>query len=335
MSNNLLRIFNTQEEYKYKRCLLEKGSISLVDENNKVNYGIVPSNFIAIYNITNTSSKTRILGFDSTNIKQVSKMYIDDVEVTPTSAYTFTTLGKHKVKCTFDCDALTNANSMFMGCGNLTSLDLSGLDTSNVTDMYRMFYNCSGLTSLDLSGLDTSKVTTMSEMFKYCYALTSLDLTPLNTSNVTNMSYMFQSCSDLTYINLTSLDTHNVTDMMCMFNYCSSLTSLDLTPLNTSNVTNMRSMFSSCDKLSSLDVSNLDTSNVTNMLFMFEGCYALTSLTMLGDISKVTLYTDMFRTIAANGTLTYNCVYEDAWNNILVTNQSTSKFPSTWTKTCV
>ena len=34
--------------------------------------------------------------------------------------------------------------------------------------MNNMFENCSGLTSLDLSGWDTSKVTTMTNMFNGC-----------------------------------------------------------------------------------------------------------------------------------------------------------------------
>ena len=37
-----------------------------------------------------------------------------------------------------------------------------------------MFYNCSSLTSLNLSGFDTSNVTSMSYMFYDCYKLTSL-----------------------------------------------------------------------------------------------------------------------------------------------------------------
>ena len=55
--------------------------------------------------------------------------------------------------------------SMFSGCSSLASLDLSSLDTSNVTSMSFMFDGCSSLASLDLSGLDTSKVTRMSSMF--------------------------------------------------------------------------------------------------------------------------------------------------------------------------
>ena len=63
---------------------------------------------------------------------------------------------------------------MFRGCSGLTSLDLTPLDTQNVTDMSSIFNGCSGLTSLDLTPLDTKNVTDMSYMFNYCRALTSL-----------------------------------------------------------------------------------------------------------------------------------------------------------------
>ena len=63
---------------------------------------------------------------------------------------------------------------MFYGCYGLTSLDLTPLDTQNVTDMYGMFYDCHSLTSLDLTPLDTSKVTDMTYMFAGCSGLTSL-----------------------------------------------------------------------------------------------------------------------------------------------------------------
>ena len=54
-----------------------------------------------------------------------------------------------------------------------------------------MFYNCSKLTSLDLSNLNTKNVTNMSGMFSTCSSLTSLDLSNFNTNNVTNMWRMF------------------------------------------------------------------------------------------------------------------------------------------------
>ena len=121
-------------------------------------------------------------------------------------------------------------SSMFAYCSGLTSLNLSGFDTSAVTSMDYMFAYCSGLTSLNLSGLNTSAVTNMASMFESCSGLTSLDLSGLNTSAVTNMEMMFNNCSKLTSLNLSSFDTSAVTSMGYMFAYCSNLTSLILGP---------------------------------------------------------------------------------------------------------
>ena len=51
-------------------------------------------------------------------------------------------------------------------CYLMTNLDLSGLDTSQVTDMSYLFGG--DLTSIDLRGFDTSNVTTMACMFRNC-----------------------------------------------------------------------------------------------------------------------------------------------------------------------
>ena len=184
---------------------------------------------------------------------------------------------------------------MFNDCPKLASLDLSGLDTSDVTNMSNMFSYCWSLTSLDLSPLDTSNVTNMRGMFSECSSLASLDLSPLDTSNVTDMSYMLSGCSKLTSLDLSPLDTSKVTNMSYMLYYCPSLTSLDLSPLDTSNVTNMSSMLRGCSRISSFDLSPLDTSNVTDMSYMLSGCSKLTSLDPSPlDTSNVTDMSDMF-----------------------------------------
>ena len=175
----------------------------------------------------------------------------------------------------FDTSKVTNLSSMFSGCSGLTSLDLSGLDTSSVTDMGSMFSGCYGLWSLDLSGLDTSSVTKMSHMFSGS-RLWSPDLSGLDTSSVTDMSYMF-SGSRISSLDLSGLDTSSVTDMSYMF-YKSGLTSLDLSGLDTSNVRDMSSMFYGCYGLTSLDLSGLDTSSVTDMSSMFKSCSKLTTI---------------------------------------------------------
>lgn len=177
---------------------------------------------------------------------------------------------------------VTSMKDMFDSCSELTSLDVSGLDTNNVTDMKSMFGYCSKLTSLDVSSFNTEKVTDMSYMFTGCSGLTSLDVTNLNTSNVTAMNGMFRSCSKLTSLDVTGFKTDNVINMDEMFSGCSKLTSLDLTKFNTSNVTGMSSMFDSCSSLTSLDLSKFETSNVKGFGHTFFGCSSLTSL----DVSK-------------------------------------------------
>ena len=79
-----------------------------------------------------------------------------------------------------------------------TITKLTGLDTSNITNMNSMFNGCSSLTTLDLSGINTSKVTTMTEMFSGCTSLTSLNLSDLNMKKLQYVAHMFYDCSSLT-----------------------------------------------------------------------------------------------------------------------------------------
>lgn len=131
-----------------------------------------------------------------------------------------------------------------------------------LTSFGYMFNNCTTLVHVDLSGFDTSNVTDMRHMFNYCGALASLDLSNFNTSNVTNMSYIFCGCSVLTSLDLSSFDTSNVTNMFAMFSSCHALTSLDLSGFDTSNVTNMTDIFKTCPALRIIDIS----SNMSNIL---------------------------------------------------------------------
>lgn len=74
----------------------------------------------------------------------------------------------------------TNLANMFNSCVSLSSIDLTSLDVTNVTDMGFMFYK-TGLTSI--TGIkSTNKLKKASNMFGYCKSLISLDLTNLNTT---------------------------------------------------------------------------------------------------------------------------------------------------------
>jgi surface protein len=61
---------------------------------------------------------------------------------------------------------------MFYGCSGLTSLDVMGFKTDNVTDMRRLFSGCSGLKTIYAGeGWSTAEVTAGKDMFKGCTSL--------------------------------------------------------------------------------------------------------------------------------------------------------------------
>ena len=151
-----------------------------------------------------------------------------------------------------------NLSSMFFRCSSLTSLDLSGFDTTNVNKMPYLFYNCSSLTSLDLSNWNTSKVTNMYSMFNSCSSLTSLDLSGFDTSNITDMKNMFYGCSSLTSLDLSNWNTSKVTNMGDMFTFCSKLSNLTLGTnwASNSSISSFNLSYSPLTHESAVDVIN-------------------------------------------------------------------------------
>ena len=235
---------------------------------------------------------------------------------------------------------ITSTRNMFYNCRSLERVDLTGLDTSQVTDMQGMFavsdtlrysenshWADSRLASLDLSNLDTSHVTNMENMFRGCDRLASLDLSGFDTSNVTNMESMFEYCCNLQALDLSSFNTSNVTNMRNMFratadylNRIGGDTTIDLNlgeNFHTSKVTDMSGMFDECWYLQNLDVSGFNTSNVTDMKNMFSGCYWLSGLDVSGfDTGKVTSMEGMFAGCRSIGNLDVSNFRTDRTHNM-------------------
>ncbi|EAC9023829.1 BspA family leucine-rich repeat surface protein [Listeria monocytogenes] len=156
--------------------------------------------------------------------------------------------------------SLLTTQYMFQLCRKLSELDLSGLDTSAVTNIYGMFQYCSGLEELDLSNWDTSSATNMYSMFSGCKSLEKLDVSNWDTSSVTNMQFMFENCDSLEELDLSNFDTSSVTTMSYMFQLCPALKSLYLD--NFTDAAIMTGMFAGTPSLTYLFVShNLSTFN--------------------------------------------------------------------------
>ncbi|HHR2522564.1 TPA: BspA family leucine-rich repeat surface protein, partial [Listeria monocytogenes] len=196
--------------------------------------------------------------------------------------------------------SLRTTEYMFGYTHKLTELDVSGLDTSAVTNMNCMFNYCSVLEELDVSNFDTSSVTTMRDMFGSSGKLEKLDVSNFDTSSVTTMQAMFDNCTRLEELDVSNFDTSSVTTMQAMFNACRALEKLDVRNFDTSSVTTMHDMFENCTGLGELDVSNFDTSSVTTMAYMFDGCTSLEELDLSNfDTSSVTTMAYMFQNCTA------------------------------------
>lgn len=137
----------------------------------------------------------------------------------------------------------TSASSMFAYLTNIEYLDLTNVDTSDVTNMASMFYKSSSLKEIKLSNFDTSNVTSMGRMFDNCSSLETLDLSSFVTSNVTSMVNMFYGCNSLTSLDLNSFVTTNVTTTAYMFYNCNSITSINLSNADFSEIAAYSNMF--------------------------------------------------------------------------------------------
>lgn len=188
---------------------------------------------------------------------------------------------------------ITRMDSMFRTCGNLKSVDLTGIDTSKVTNMTFLFDGCGKLTNIKgLSSFNTSNVTEMTGMFAGLSAITELDIsnfdtskvirfgdsTPLNASSSYGQPGMFQNCSNLRTLHIGKMDLSSAKNFSRMFSGCSSLETIDGTFENGNVVEDLNTMFTDCRQLQTIDISGLNVANATNTKCMFYGCSLLETI---------------------------------------------------------
>ena len=178
--------------------------------------------------------------------------------------------------------------TMFSSCSGLTSLDVSGLDTSKVTNMSYMFSNCSGLTHLNVSG-NYVKRSELDDIIRRINVLRSDVDSLLQNNGGENGGEVLYYNPTMSIENdraVNGFDTSKVTNMESMFSGCSGLTSLDLSGFNTSNVTNMSNMFKNCSSLTNLDsMQNISVSldlsatilDVTSLLDVIDNLTTVTT----------------------------------------------------------
>lgn len=109
-------------------------------------------------------------------------------------------------------EAGSSLSDIFNGAVNLTSADLSELDTSGATAMDRMFKDCSSLIDVNIKRFDSSNATSMAELFSGCSSLEKVDLSSIDNLSVTDpysgLADMFKGCTKLSSITLGQRFSH-------------------------------------------------------------------------------------------------------------------------------
>lgn len=194
-----------------------------------------------------------------------------------------TTLDLSKV----NTSKVTDMSYMFAEC-DAPYLDLSGFDVSNVSNMDHMFYYCNS--EMNIDGWDTSKLTNANYMFNNFTG--SIDLSKLDFSSVTNVNYMFGS-ANTDKINLTGLSFPKTTSLTYMF-YQAKGTTLNLSSWDITNITDLNN-FLGFTGHKTIDLTGWKTTKVTSMNSIF---YYLSSLEKLimpdWDMTNTTKTTSFF-----------------------------------------
>ncbi|MDF7639784.1 BspA family leucine-rich repeat surface protein [Lactobacillus sp. ESL0791] len=168
----------------------------------------------------------------------------------------------------------------FEGLSSLKTLNIGGLNTSNVNSMEGLFYNDSKLSTIKgFANWDVSSVTDMSEMFQNDSNLKKIaGIESWNVKNVEKMIHMFDGAF---------ASSSSLTDLTLNWNVTKVAGSEDqhrgpgsgywYATAYTQN--GMAYMFANTKNLATLNLSNWDVTNVYSMYHMFDGAISLTKIT--------------------------------------------------------
>lgn len=132
-------------------------------------------------------------------------------------------------------------------------------------DLYGLYFSCTNATTIDISGVDFSEATNIQDMFSGDTSLTNiLGFNEANFNKVTNVAWTFNNTPNLAIpIDLSNLNRDEPVYMEGTFNNCGVTSLTGLTGIKLS-ATNHRGTFQNMDNIINLDISGIDTSRVTN-----------------------------------------------------------------------
>lgn len=132
-------------------------------------------------------------------------------------------------------------------------------------DLNKLYWNCRNATTIDISGVDFSETTNIRDMFSEDKSLTSIiGFNEANFNKVTNASWTFKNTPNLAIpIDLSNLNRDEPVYMENTFNNCGVTSLTGLTGIKLS-AANHLGTFQNMDNMINLDISGIDTSRVIN-----------------------------------------------------------------------
>lgn len=202
-----------------------------------------------------------------------------------------------------DTSKVTNMSMMFNGVITLTGVKFINTDgttlfnTSKVQDFSSMFFNCEAMRTIDLSSLSFALAENLVSMFEDCSSLETIGIGNIfeMITKVVNMENMFRSCSSLVSFDFNTTKQIPVSSLASCFENCTSLTNI-VNLFTTSDLKSISKMCSNCSGLVAVpvDLTGINTSNVLYMDRVFESCTNTLFLKISFDTSKAITFDHMF-----------------------------------------
>ena len=177
-----------------------------------------------------------------------------------------------------DVSRVETMENMFRSAA-LKTVNVTGWDVSNVTNLYGTFLNCTSLESIvGLETWDVSAVTTTNRLFSQCPMLKEIDLSTWKLPAVTDAERMFYKCEVLEELDASNWDLRNLVNARDMFKYCYKLKQIKgMGNWKTGNVESLWDTFALCWSLETLEgLQNWDLSSAIKVAGTFQQCLALT-----------------------------------------------------------
>lgn len=234
--------------------------------------------------INNTDGDTlNLQGIDCTNITSldsifsivdmpsyINKIDVSDWEVGKTIEFNNLFGGLYYVKeiiglDTWDMSSAITINSMFTGCKNLKSLDLSNWDLKNLGNgdalneraLISIFMNCESLEEIiGIENWDVSRIRKINTMFFNC-GIKKIDISNWDLSSCKTFNSVFTKCKNLEFIDMSNLKfSRQISKLTRAFEGCALLHTIKgIENLYVGTVVDLSSTFKDCKSLKA-DISN-------------------------------------------------------------------------------